>query len=430
MPGERLFKSTSNLMVAQILGAGLAFVSEITLSRFAGAEGRGAYGLIFAATQLGMGVGSFVLGLVAVREVRQGKLSVRSAIKVSTLGSLPTATIAGILAVVLLGGFYSPMIPWKIASLAILVIIPMSIATNARQILIGLADSRNAAYSHLFERIGLISLFLLGFVALTSSWEYAAWALALNSILTAVVTIKFMRSHWLSGGREARAESVLSVLKRLSHSSWRILFGNVAQFANYRLDLFLLAYWIGSRETGVYAAAVALSSGLWYITDAASRALYPVACDEATLGSAPIRTLRTARIVFLGTAILGVLSIPLATLAIPILLGPGFNDARLLFCLLMPGVIAFGATKLFSTVLISRGREGNSSAVAAAAAAVTLVGDILLIPSFGAVGAAVASSVAYIVSAALTLAIVSKDVKLSLSQLLRANESRRHRKIA
>ena len=66
-------------------------------------------------------------------------------------------------------------------------------------------------------------------------------------------------------------------------------------------------------------------------------------------------------------------------------------------------VIALSGTKVLSNDLTARGYPGINTVIAACAMIVTVVGDVLLIPRYRILGAAVASSIGYTASFGLTL---------------------------
>jgi len=81
---------------------------------------------------------------------------------------------------------------------------------------------------------------------------------------------------------------------------------------------------------------------------------------------------------------------------------------------LLPGAVILGIANVLGPYLASIGRPEVNLYNACAATLTTVVLDIVLIPKFGINGAAIASSVAYILFAALTLLSFSTITKFNL----------------
>lgn len=172
--------------------------------------------------------------------------------------------------------------------------------------------------------------------------------------------------------------------------------GQLAQFLNYRLDSLLLAVIAGPQAVGIYATATSVAESTGYISSAVAVAAYPrLAAD----GEALVDVLtRWSVVLTLVSAVLLALASPLL---IPALFGSAFSGAILPMDLLLPGVVALAPARLLSVAITARGHPGLASAPFVAAVGVTIVLDVLLIPELGAFGAALASSCAYAVAAAI-----------------------------
>jgi O-antigen/teichoic acid export membrane protein len=92
-----------------------------------------------------------------------------------------------------------------------------------------------------------------------------------------------------------------------------------------------------------------------------------------------------------------------ATFLLPIVYGPSFQSAVEPAHILLLGLAAEGVAGVITAFLYGIGRPGLNSIAMGSGVVVTVALDLLLIPRFGAVGAAVASSAAYVSS---TMALV------------------------
>lgn len=174
----------------------------------------------------------------------------------------------------------------------------------------------------------------------------------------------------------------------------RAQFANLFQFASYRFDVLLVGLWVGKVGLGVYAVGVMFSEALWLLPNAVGTVLLShtsrFSRDQADQRIGYVFTV-TMGLVLLGAIGLGFLSLFVARYY----LGRPYAGVPLVTALLIPGAIALSATKLLANELTARGFPGVNTVTSLCGAIVTLVGDVVLIPRYGILGAAVASSIGY-----------------------------------
>jgi lipopolysaccharide/colanic/teichoic acid biosynthesis glycosyltransferase len=171
--------------------------------------------------------------------------------------------------------------------------------------------------------------------------------------------------------------------------------GSLLSLLNLRLDFVFVAAIAGPAALGIYAVASKYAEVLRLVPVAANWVLYPrFARSEAAAATASSRRLIPRAGAFTAT-----IALPLALAAgvvVPILFGPPFAGAVLPAQILLVGLSAEGAAGVITAFLYGRGRPGLNSLAAGTGLIVTLVLDVVLIPRLGAIGAAIASSAAYL----------------------------------
>jgi O-antigen/teichoic acid export membrane protein len=194
----------------------------------------------------------------------------------------------------------------------------------------------------------------------------------------------------------------ISAWKPLLTYGVKLHVGSVFQTLNYRFDMYLVAFFLGSASVGVYSVAVAMGEWLWLIPGVLGASLM----QRVTTGSeedvnrivGPINRL-TSAILVLGILILALVGSGL----IHLLYGEAFSASYLPLLLLLPGIWALGLWKNFMNDLSVRGYPTTKSYTSGVAMLLTVVLDILLIPRWGIIGAAIASSIAYLTAWGLAL---------------------------
>ena len=182
--------------------------------------------------------------------------------------------------------------------------------------------------------------------------------------------------------------------------------GGMITLLNLRLDFAILGALAGPAVLGTYAVASKYAEILRLPGTALTWVTYP-----EFAGMAAERALaRARRLVVPALLCFTVAAGPLLLLAGPViglLYGSDFHDAVTPARILLLGMLLGGAAGVASGFLYGRGRPGLNSLALALGLVVTTVLDVLLIPKYGAIGAAYASTVAYLVSdGALTLMLL------------------------
>jgi O-antigen/teichoic acid export membrane protein len=189
------------------------------------------------------------------------------------------------------------------------------------------------------------------------------------------------------GSRRLLAESV-----RFGVRAW---VGSLSLFLTARVDQILLGIIATEAALGIYATAVNAAEVLLYVPAAAATALLPaIARTEAA--QRPARALAAFRMLALVTGSALVVATAVGPPLIPLVFGEAFAPSVVPFMLLLPGALGFAAFQVFSAALLASGSPGLSSVGASVALVVGIALDLALIPPYGASGAAVAATVAFL----------------------------------
>jgi O-antigen/teichoic acid export membrane protein len=196
--------------------------------------------------------------------------------------------------------------------------------------------------------------------------------------------------------------------------------GNLLMLVNLRLDFVILGVLAGPAVVGIYAVASKFSELMRLPATALNYVLYPrFARQDAASADAEVRRLLPRAVA--GTAAMTPFLAVAAVFTLPVLYGSVFSSAVLPSCILLAGLAVEGAAAVSSAYLCGRGRPGANSWGMGAGAVVTVVFDLALIPRFGVIGAAVASSLAYLVATGLLSTITRGLARRSMPVLVPEN---------
>lgn len=172
--------------------------------------------------------------------------------------------------------------------------------------------------------------------------------------------------------------------------------GRTLSWSSYRLDQWLVGVLGTDRMLGLYSVAVAWSEVLFLVPQVLQTIVRPdLVRAERDGAQRQAALVMRFGVLFTIPAALGV--VLLAPFLCVTVLGSDFRGAITPLRFLTVGSLGVLALKVYGAALLARGRPLLDSAAVAPALVTMLVLDVLLIPSVGVVGAAVASSTAYLV---------------------------------
>jgi O-antigen/teichoic acid export membrane protein len=170
---------------------------------------------------------------------------------------------------------------------------------------------------------------------------------------------------------------------------------NVVTYANYRLDLFLVGVFIGAAGAGQYAAVVGVAEVLWFTSITASTVLFAEVAVRTDSLVARALAERVARLVLWSTLVMAIVTAVFAGPLLGLLYGAEFVGSASSLRVLLIGVVALGLSRVLANHIAASGFPSRNIFGSVVALAVSLTLDLLLIPRWGVMGAAVSSSVAY-----------------------------------
>jgi O-antigen/teichoic acid export membrane protein len=402
------------LFWSKIVGNAGFFAAVLILARALGPSGRGTIAFVtvtalVASRLAGLGMGEATSVFVARRPELRGTLLANAIVFMAGTGLLAAAVVCGALAA--LGdarpaGVGAP-------ELAIIACATLISAVG------------DAGYAFL---LGCDRLRKLGLITAAGSWIYPLFLVALWS--TVGLTVLRAALAW-TVAESIRALAFLGqslrglVLSRVDPGllveavryGSRAWVGSLARFLNFRTDQILMGFLASEAALGVYAVAVNASEVLLYLPAAMATALLPAAA-RSDAGLRTEHALRAFRSAALVTTAAGIVAAVLGPLLLPVIFGAPFEASVAPFLWLLPGALGFVSVAVFSYALVAGSSPGLSSLGPLASLVVGVVLDLVLIPRFGASGAAAAASAAFLAGGCTALVAFRRRHPFPWSSLL------------
>ena len=380
------------LFWSKIAGNAGFFVAVLILARALGPTGRGTIAFIIvtalvAARVASLGVGEATTVFVARRPALRHAL-LANAIAFMLGSAVVTAGIACAALIALGDERPAGVGPAELAVLAAAVVVS-AVGDAGYAFLLGCNRLRpvaliTATASWIYP---LLLLVLWSTVGLTVIRAALAWAAAEGIRALAFLT------RATDGLAPRRIDfGLLTEAVRFGSRAW---VGSLSRFLNFRVDQILMGFLASEAALGIYAVAVNASEVLLYLPSVTATALLPVAAraDAVVRTQQALRAFRSVAVVIVAV---GVMAALLGPVLLPLLFGAAFEASVGPFLWLLPGALGFAAVAVFSNALVAGSSPGHSSVGPLVALGVGVALDLLLIPRYGASGAAAAASAAFL----------------------------------
>jgi O-antigen/teichoic acid export membrane protein len=412
-----VLKSASAAFLLKNIGTVLSFGFNIVLGRLLGAHGSGLYYLALSFTSVAVMISRFGLDNTLVRfSAAHASKEEWSAVKglyyramavssfVAVLVSVVTWFLAPVLAV---RAFSQPELT-PLIQLMSLSIFPTSLLTLYAQLLTGVKKTSQAVAVQLVlpqAATMLVTLLAAPVWGLTG----AVWAYTAGALVTAVISFIWWRQATFNHMKDVLpAFEMRDMLRSSLPLFWQSLFLLVPKWAS----TWMLGIWASSADVGIFSVATRTAFMISFILVAVNSASSPRFAEMYSKGDLK-GVGRLAR----DTALI------MALFSAPILLfllifpgwvmswyGPEFRSGGLALAILALGQYINTSSGSVQRVLMMCGYENLMRNVAAFCAVLVLLLNVLLIPPYGVLGAAIASAVTLSVQNILVAILVKQKM--------------------
>jgi O-antigen/teichoic acid export membrane protein len=404
---KRLFRSSVGLIISQIFIKGIAFFYTIFLARTLNVDNFGFYTASLAFFALVTSFGEFGFNRYLIREGTKDHTKLPTLIATvavtRSIFSIVSIAVIGLLLLI----FDDNPTRIYLTFLALMAVLPHSIALTYDAALVAKEQFRYSAYASIILSVtnAVIGYFLV-FGGLGA--EGALFALMIAQAIYLVVLILFVKQNninlWSSLSRSMAKQIISGTIP------YGVL--GILGLLYFRVDTLLLSYLKGSYDTGIYGAAYKFIEAIVFIPSVIFTTLFPTFAklhdsDKSTLKDMYYRSLKM--MMGLSVVILAgyLLVLPLVfKMALPQYVGS--RDALFLLSFSIPCmffnapavIVLFATDKYLKPVIV----------LSIFTVLFNIVGNILLIPTYGYMAAAAMTVTSELLSCVVFYVLLVKRV--------------------
>jgi O-antigen/teichoic acid export membrane protein len=375
-------------LITKILRALTAFIISIITARAFGAEGKGFITYFLLIFTLIATYGHLGVHNATSYFTRKSNFSANTVYNVN----ITYAIMVSILISVILAILYFNKIIFQsynslifVSGIAILNFIILGNVLRS----IHIADNNNNLINISFIFSNFLKLFLIIALFLIEKFEihYYVLIISLEAIISVIILFKKRYSIELN---------FKLIVAQFKYGIYGFLAGLLI-FLNYRADMLIIRHLLGNESLGIYTVAVTLAEIVFLIPHSIDQALQGKLLNIKTEKNDIKRIFSsTFKLTFYFSFFIGLIGTFFSFL-IPYVYGYDFNEAIYPSIILMFGVVFASVAKISASFFYSQGDPKRQTIAAALVLTINIGLNIFLIPILGITGAAISSTVAYVI---------------------------------
>ena len=398
-----------------ILTASLShFILRIVLGRELGPEGLGVYTLAFTIYLFGMQFAAFGIGSALTKYVAEfidDQITIRKYVSSGMTSSIITGALMGVvlflLAPYIAVSFFK--VPELEGALQLIAICYPFIAVQ-KAVLGTLNGFRRMHLYALLNIVQNVSVVVISLVlVLVYGWgvQGAVIGLVASTIFIGILCPYLIRTDI------ALDLSLWNIpaLRATTVFGFYVVLANSIGFLNTNINSILIGYYLNPIEVGIFAVAALLAQTLMLVPTAVQAVTNPVTAnlygkgDLRGVRSVFYSTLKKSFIISAGSAVLLAVCGPYI---ISLLFGEKFLTSYIPLLVLLLGYVIGASFAAVGTTLSSIGKVHILYRISIVCVVLNIILNILLIPSFGITGAAIATSTTLIIDSWINWVLINK----------------------
>lgn len=380
--------ATRMLMLASSLG------TSIVVARWLGAAGLGTLAVLNVLSALAVQIGCAGLPSANTYFISQDRSKVGVVWANAVLFGIVTGCLLAAIVIVLARSYSGVIgnVPLQLITIAA-ISIPFQLLT-----LLGnnvfLSTGRIGRFNQIDAATQLL-LLLNAAVTLVVMGLGIASLVLFNSVTAAILsfTVVILIHHSIKGLNTEKSRVDVRLFTRMMRYAMRFHISTVAALIIFRADLLIVNHYRGVKEAGAYAVASQMANLMVLLPAIIGTLLFPrVAATPDPRGGMTTRVTRHTAFIMLAACIAAV---PFSFL-LPLIYGADFRDSTIQLLILLPGVYFFGIESVMVQHFSGTGLPAAIPLFWLVALVFNIASNLLLIPTFGAIAAAITSTLSYI----------------------------------
>ena len=383
----------------QLLAAFAQFLLVVLIARELGPEGNGFYAIAILIPSMLANFLNLGVGPATVYYVSRAEFNVHQAMAGNLQLAMMVATVGMGLAIPVLiiwGAEIFPGVPQGLLYFG-LAGFPLALLLNyLNTILQGLEDFKAFNLTVLLPPYVNLAGVIIALHVLQFGIAGAMVAYITGQMVGLLAVFRLLSRKKSTQARPEQSNSLSAYARRTLSYGWKAHLSNILAFVNYRADIFLVNFFLTPVATGVYVIAVQIAEKLWMLSSAVSTVLLPRLSAMHQNPKARLALTNKGFLMVTGITLVASVGVAFALYwLIKPVFGKEYLEALPAFLWLLPGIVAGAGSRIYANCIAASGKPEWNLYSSIAVVTINVIGNIVLVPKYGIVGAAWATSVAY-----------------------------------
>jgi len=403
-------KNTLITFVTRVLTAVFGIIITIIIARTLGPKGQGIYSLAMLLPTTLLLFVIFGLNVSSIFYIGKKKYSPKEVFGQNILFSFFLGIFTILIGLLIIFFFSDKFFPGveRIYLFLSIFLIPFAIFFDfVISILLGIQKIKKYNFFYFFQSfifLFLVAILILGFkFGITVTILAQIFSFALVGIFLFFITKKEVGGLLLKFNK--------NYFKDAFNYGFKNYLGEIFGFLHYRVDLFLVNFFINPIAVGFYYVAVKLAESIIFISQSAATVLLPRVASENDSKRLKEFTPLVCRNVLFITFFIALLLFIFSSGIIKLFYSEEFLDSVRPFQILLMATLFIAGWKILGTDVSARGKPILKTYTSGLSVILNIILNILWIPKYGIVGAAWASLISYFVMFIIMLFIYNKISK-------------------
>jgi O-antigen/teichoic acid export membrane protein len=407
-----LLKSIFNTGLSKVLSLTIALIIGIIISREYGAEGKGFITILILVPTLVSTYVGFSLGEGFLYYIGNSQISKK---QFNTLLFKVFGLFSMFLIVTYFGCVYF-LINYEYYILPqILLMISLLFGNILKFSLKGVLKFKRFNLIQILDPL-IVFFGLLAVLLYKADLKYLLWAYLFSSIVQNLL-IYFAVSSSLNNNNSEIG------IKHIFQYSYKVHFFAIMNFTEAKFDVLLIGYLISTSAVGVYSVSISITIIFQTVIQTSiSTVLYPMLVKSSPLSRIYL-TKKYFKISAALAAIFMIFTIFLGNYFIITVYGAEFSSAYIPMLILLGGALIKSPAACINSYFKSIGKPSKLYKTSIISLSVNIVLCIITIPSMGINGAALSSSISYMIFGMIMLFKFQKETGINYKEMIRVNIS-------
>lgn len=392
-----IFRNILSSFASRVITSFFTFTVVLIASRALGPERYGTIGLIMVSVQFTILFSSLIGGTSLVYYA--SKLNLSTLFIISILWAL---IVSFALTITL---SYFELYPSDYFLWALAIAFFSVGALNNMYLLVGLENILIQNLLHVFQ-VGIHVVMIISFFHFFKyqTVEFYLLSVLISQFLCFLLGTWFLRKYIFP----LRLTQILKSIKLLSSYGFWIQLGAMIQLINYRLNFYLVDFFVGRTALGVFTLAVQLCEALWILPRSFALVQFSRISNQKDSDSSIFLTSALFHLTMLIILVTSIVIFIIPESMFLFVFGQGFAGLKYIMNILLIGVVCFSGVIIIAHHFSGINKVWLNVIISTFSLLILILFSLLLIPNFQLAGAAWANSCMYLFSLLLSIFLYKK----------------------